>query len=85
MRMSRLFTCTLYAMSLVSPILGAFNGSGTFPPDVVLTYLADQADSFQDIGDVVDSALLDEQVLDCVVQVERLFVCSFEEMDELFS
>ena len=65
-------------LSFLTPILGAFDGTGTFPPDVVLTYFADEADALQDIGDVVDSALLDEQVLDCVVQIECLFVCGLE-------
>ena len=72
-------------LSFLVPILGAFDRTGTFPPDVVLTYFADEADALQDISDVVDSALLDEQVLDRVVKIERLFVCSFEQVDELFS
>ena len=66
-------------------VLGAFDRTWTFPSNIVLTYLADQTDTFEYIGDIINSALLDIQILDRVIQIESLLVSSFEQVDEFFS
>ena len=58
-------------------VLGAFDRTWTFPSNIVLTYLADETNSFENIGNIVNSTLLNIQILDCVIQVEGLLVSSF--------
>ena len=80
MRVTRQFTGTPMLLSLRSSpgmVLGAFDRTWTFPSNIVLTYLADETNSFENIGNIVNSTLLDIQILDCVIQVEGLLVSSF--------
>ena len=58
-------------------VLGAFNRTWTIPSNIVLTYLADETDAFENIGNIVNSTLLDIQILDSIIKIERLLVCSF--------
>lgn len=51
-------------------------GSERLPPmDVVLRLLLDEADSLQDVRDVVDSPLLDSQRLGCFIEIQHSLVC----------
>lgn len=53
------------------------------PLDLVLLVLLYQTYSFQNIGDIVDAAFLDLQVVHCIVKVNTLAFGSFYKIYEL--
>jgi len=54
------------------------------PPNVILPLFQDQADAFKYVGDVIDTTLLYLEVFDCVIEIESLVWCFFEQTNELF-
>ncbi len=53
------------------------------PPNLVLFVLGYEANAFQDIGNIVDPPLLYLKLGDCLIEVNTLFWCVLNELDEL--
>jgi hypothetical protein len=49
-----------------------YQAVSTLPSDFVLYFLFDEADTFEDVGDVINSPLLDLKGLGSFVQVDLL-------------
>jgi hypothetical protein len=67
--LSLITTLRTHLLTTVTRRMGRILGTGSAPADVVFTQFNNEADSLKDICDVVDPALLDLKLLDCLIKI----------------
>ena len=67
LREAFLFIHLLLSLFLVAS--ASLNRARSIPPNIVLTYFANETNALQYVRDVIDSSLLHLQILHCLVQV----------------
>lgn len=77
-----LFVHLLLGFFLISG--ASLHRSRSIPTYIVFTDFTDQANAFENVGDVIDSALLHFEILDGLVQVECLLGSLLEQINEFF-